>query len=195
MLLLKSSFFKVEKDYRFSTYKITRDDSHLLGFTLLELLAVVAMVGIIAAIAAPGWLSFSEAIRLTGARDKIHVGIKDAQDKAKSRSTVWQYSLRDRDGVLEWAEHSATIPPALAQWESLDIRSVRIDEETTFAKSGDVYYVRFDEKGNVQYRLGRITLSGSRFSENKRCVIVSTLIGTTRKAKEKKKPRDGKSCY
>ena len=88
-----------------------------------------------------------------------------------------------------------SVPPVSAKWESLESESIRIDEETTLAKSGDIYYVRFDEDGNVEYRLGRATLSSEQASSIKRCVIVSTIIGATRKSKEQPVPKDGKICY
>ncbi|MGB3297920.1 MAG: prepilin-type N-terminal cleavage/methylation domain-containing protein [Phormidesmis sp.] len=160
------------------------------GFTLLEALVVVVMVGIVAAIAAPGWLSFLERSQLTVTRDKLYLGIKDAQVQAQSKGTSWQFSVRERNGSLEWANHPQAISPLLAQWEVLESRSIQIDQqpgETTFRKDGEAYYVRFDEHGNPR-QLGRLALSGKRFSDNKRCVIVSTLIGAVRKSKEQSIP-------
>ena len=83
-----------------------------------------------------------------------------------------------------------------AHWqESLESHSIQIDDETTFASAGGVYYVQFDEDGNVQYRLGRLTLSSTNDPSLKRCVIVSTLIGAIRSSKEQTTPKDGKLCY
>lgn len=165
------------------------------GFTLLEMLVVLVGIGIVSAIAAPNWFGFLEANRLTVSRDKLYLSIRDAQIKAQRQRTPWQFSLRERGDVIEWAIHPKSISPSVAQWESLEAKSIRIDDETTFANSGGIYYVRFDEKGNVQYRLGRITLSGQHSSSSKRCVIVSTLIGAMRKAQQQPTPNDGKFCY
>jgi len=49
------------------------------GFTLLEMLVVIFMVGVVMAVAAPKWLQFIEGNRLTVSRDKLYVGIRDAQ--------------------------------------------------------------------------------------------------------------------
>ena len=165
------------------------------GFTLLEMLVVLVGIGVAAAIAAPGWLGLVEGNRLTIAGDNLYLGLREAQTTAQHRNIAWQFSVRERDGLVEWATHPKSVSPLLAQWEVIDSRSVQIDVETTFATSGNVYYVRFDEKGNVRYRLGRVTLSSENNARIKRCVIVSTLIGAMRKAKERSEPRDGKLCY
>lgn len=156
------------------------------GFTLLEALVVVVMVGIVAAIAAPGWLSFLEKSQLTVANDKLYLGIRQAQSEAQRKRTAWRYSVREHNGLVEWAVHPDSLT-TVAQWEAFDGGSIKIDSESTFASSAGVYYVRFDEGGNPHH-LGRMTFSGKRFSSSKRCVIVSTLIGAARKSKEQPTP-------
>lgn len=165
------------------------------GFTLLEMLVVITMLGILAAFAAPGWLRFVEGQRLTTARDALYTSLRNTQTQAQAKGTTWQFSVREHSQGIEWASHPKSVVPDEAVWESLDSSSFQIDAETTFAASANVYYVRFDERGNVQYRLGRITLSSKDDPEIKRCVIVSTIIGAMRKSKEKPTPRDGKFCY
>ncbi|KPQ36748.1 MAG: pseudopilin HpsH [Phormidesmis priestleyi Ana] len=165
------------------------------GFTLLEMLVVIFMVGVVMAVAAPKWLQFIEGNRLTVSRDKLYVGIRDAQSKAQRQRMAWQFSIRERNGLVEWASHPRSVLPAAAQWEAFESRSVRIDAETTFASSADIYYVRFTEKGDVQHRLGRLTLSSDNAPTIKRCVIVSTIIGAMRKSKEQSVPRSGRTCY
>ncbi|MFM7600929.1 MAG: Tfp pilus assembly protein FimT/FimU [Pseudanabaena sp.] len=54
-----------------------------LGFTLLEVLAVVAMVGILTAIASPGWLGFVNNQRISASQNRIFQAIKVAQSDSK----------------------------------------------------------------------------------------------------------------
>jgi prepilin-type N-terminal cleavage/methylation domain-containing protein len=157
------------------------------GFTLIELLVVIVIVGIVAGVLVPGWLRFLAEHRVTAAQGQMRQGIQLAQSKSQQESISWQMSVRNRNNVVETAVHRATTVPSMALWEPLN-ESVELDAETNFATSGGVYYVQFDQKGNVRYRLGRVTLASKRFPNIKRCVIVSTLIGATRTAKEHSTP-------
>lgn len=89
-----SSFFRSlivtnqRKFLAFTTPKKRRDRySKSLGFTLLEVLVVMIMVGILSAIAAPSWLGFVNNQRINASQTKIFQAIKVAQSDAKIRSS------------------------------------------------------------------------------------------------------------
>jgi len=157
------------------------------GFTFPEFMVVIVLIGIVAMIASPSFFGHLEKVRVETATDKIHTALRDAQDTAQTQKSSRQFSIRENEDTVEWAIHSAAVTPDSVKWQSAESELVRIDDETTFVSSRGVYYVRFDAEGNP-HRLGRITLSGKQSSTNKRCVIVSTLIGAMRKSKAQPTP-------
>jgi len=89
-----SSFFRslINKNQRkflaFTTPRKRRDRyAKSLGFTLLEVLVVMIMVGILSAIAAPSWLGFVNNQRINASQTKIFQAIKVAQSDSKIRSS------------------------------------------------------------------------------------------------------------
>jgi prepilin-type N-terminal cleavage/methylation domain-containing protein len=154
------------------------------GFTLPEIAIVVALIGILAAIAFPSWTAYFRSFHLNIAHDQAYQAIRDAQSSARRSRVPWQASFQDRNGVVRWAIHPASAAPETATWNSFD-SSVKIDPETTLRTSGTVHLVQFDEDGNVNGQLGRLTLSSRAGGATKRCVIVSTLIGAVRSGQQR----------
>jgi prepilin-type N-terminal cleavage/methylation domain-containing protein len=154
------------------------------GFTLLEMAIVGVMIGILVAIATSSWTAYFRAFHLNTAHDQAYQAIRDAQASARRSRVPWQASFQDRNGVVGWALHPASAAPETAVWNNFD-PSVQIDPETTLRTSGTVRLVQFDEDGNVNGQLGRLTLSSRAGGATKRCVIVSTLIGAVRSGQQR----------
>jgi type II secretory pathway pseudopilin PulG len=53
------------------------------GYTILELLVIVIMLGILSAIAAPGWLGFINRQRVRTVNDRVFQSLRTAQSEAK----------------------------------------------------------------------------------------------------------------
>lgn len=165
------------------------------GFTLTEMLLVIIVIGTLAAIAVPTWLTFVEVHRLNTAKDQVSLAMREAQSKATHEKLNWQASFREVDQVVQWAVHPASVTPASANWHNLDSH-VRLDTETNLESSNGVRQIKFDYRGNVSKPpLGRITLSSKYGGKVKRCVIVSTILGAMRTAKEHSQPKEGNYCY
>ncbi|BAZ04375.1 pilus assembly FimT family protein [Calothrix sp. NIES-3974] len=190
------------------------------GFTTLEVLIVLILVGILSAIALPTWLNFLAVRRLNTAQNQVYLALRKAQSEATQNKRTWQASFRsDSNGVVSWAVHPANpnqfIHPDIRNqdglWQKLP-SDVRIDEtvnpkgnrETTIPKatSASEWRILFNYQGCPVYAvsneciktslrtLGQITLHIPTSSQIKRCVYVSTVLGALRQGKEHTQPNN-----
>ncbi|MBW4541500.1 MAG: prepilin-type N-terminal cleavage/methylation domain-containing protein [Myxacorys chilensis ATA2-1-KO14] len=73
--------------------------------TLLEVLVVVVMIGIMAAIAAPSWTAFHDNWKLITAQNQVHDVVRQAQIKAKLQHLRYDVKFRQFDNRVQWAIH------------------------------------------------------------------------------------------
>lgn len=159
-------------------------NSKITGYTLLELLSVVIVLGVLATLASAGFLGWLTRMRVTAGRDAVLQVIRNAQQQATARKTTMQASFRDINGQVEYAVHDASVTPTL--WTAIEYPDIRIDtSNTTLAGNNNLRRVQFNHKGHTNSQLGRITLT-SRSGTPQRCVIVSTLLGVVRTANDRR---------
>ncbi|MEO1506090.1 MAG: type II secretion system protein [Cyanobacteria bacterium J06633_23] len=166
------------------------------GFTLLESLLVMFMLGVLSSAVVPGWVTFLEKWRLSDAQSKLYSAIRETQTNAQNNRLNWQFSIRETStGKVEWANHPQHKNPII--WQSLGADAIDIDlADTTLDRRNGVYYVRFNYKGKLASRTRTITLTSSMAPSIKRCVVMSNRLGAMRQAQEQQTPSSsGRYCY
>ncbi|MBW4488213.1 MAG: prepilin-type N-terminal cleavage/methylation domain-containing protein [Trichocoleus desertorum ATA4-8-CV12] len=188
-------FYTYDFFWKFFCRKSENEELVNSGFTLLEVLVVVLVIGSLSAIAAPSYLAFLNIQSLNSAQNAVYRSLQEAKSNSIRQKLTWQVSFREQNGMSQWVIHPQNTNPLLLNWHNLS-PTVQIDDaETTFTQSGGIWRVQFNYKGNVNGQLGRVTLASRQGGKAKRCVLTSTLIGAIRTAKENRSPQNGKFCY
>jgi prepilin-type N-terminal cleavage/methylation domain-containing protein len=184
-----SNFFKsCQRQFIASTIPKKHRDRHAktLGFTLIEVLVVMIIVGILSAIIAPSWLAFTNNQRLAASQTKIFQAIKTAQSDAKIRQT--ESSNRTRitlttnttTGAFRLDNVRANSGQAQSLEQGVVISSLTSGVSPTVLTSP--YAIEFDSKGFL-YDPNRtanlpicINLSTS-LGQKKKWIKIQTLLG------------------
>ena len=193
------------------------------GYTIIEVMLVVTLIGIFSAIAVPAWNGFVGRQQLRAGANRVYWAMRTAQSEAKRQKIAVQASFREKDNRVQFTVHQPNILPiniSDSAWESLPV-GVQVDkgeDETTLRKvnpdtnsvtTAETNYYRalFNYKGCPVYNptdectqtslqaKGRLGLKHKNLENAKRCVIVSTLIGVVRTGQEQSKKESGTNRY
>lgn len=168
------------------------------GYTLLELLTVVLIIGVLAVMGTAGYLGWLERLRVNAAQNAVLNAIHESKSRATQQKSIWQTSFQEVQingkYYVQWAVHpdppAGVVVPADIKWQTIEHPGVRVDTGNTTLytkqKSTGPWRVQFNHKGHTNGQLGKITLTSQNNSRVRRCVIVSTLLGYVRSASEKR---------
>ncbi|MGK7890372.1 MAG: prepilin-type N-terminal cleavage/methylation domain-containing protein [Leptolyngbyaceae cyanobacterium] len=165
------------------------------GMTILEVMVVIAIIGILSAIAAPGWVSFANRQRANRATDQILQAIRSAQADARR-------TRRSREVTFEMVPTAAdpdTLIPAVngIRLGEGDLKAVALevlDEDGTVILNTEndtditnVQSVTFESTGGLDDNLDLpvyITVGVPDLDGAKKCVIIRSLLGATQTARD-----------
>lgn len=165
------------------------------GFTLLEAILVVALFGILAAIAAPAWQAHLNTQRLNTARSQAVSALSDGKTRAKQQHIPYEVGFRQQGQQAQWAVYPTNANPLAQPWQNFPdgVRLLSSPDTTLHQRENNIYRIRFNHGGGVDGQLGRVTFSATSGGGTKRCAIVSNLLGTVREG-ENRSTRQNNPC-
>ncbi|MBD2428805.1 GspH/FimT family pseudopilin [Phormidium sp. FACHB-1136] len=145
------------------------------GFTLIELLVVILIMGILAAIAAPGWLGFMNRQRVGAVRSDIVQTLRTAQQQAQQRRAVVTVEAANVDGqpVLRVNGAAQPLGGGGIQVATFSFNPADGTKNTT-ATTLSFDYQGLPIGGNLPFVFD-ITAPGN---TSRQCVRVETLLGS-----------------
>jgi len=170
------------------------------GFTLLESIIALAIIGILAAIVAPAWKTLIDRQRVNTAQREILASFREAQFNAQREIRDWQVCFRTQNGRVETLVHAQSLTDAIgcptndSRWRPLAgeaSNKIQIIHSTLPLRNG-YRSSRFLFNGRVSgagasgggLGTGRIVIAPQNQTMPKRCVFISTILGTTRLARD-----------
>jgi prepilin-type N-terminal cleavage/methylation domain-containing protein len=179
-----------------------RRDRSAAGFTLIEVLVVIIMIGVLFAIAAPSWNALMNRQRVNTVREQAVLVIREAQNKARltriPQAVVFDNSggtivpraaivARSLDLTTGTIQDFPVDVASIKNWKTLgdgDVKAETVDFTTTpndgqllFDGNGAVEQASIDRGSSSALFAVRIKPKGASV-QTYRCVVVKSLLGS-----------------
>lgn len=150
------------------------------GMTILEAIVVVAILGILSAIAAPSWVAFANRQRANRATDQVLQAIRTTQSDAKRTRRTRTVEFNPNADVPEISASGVT--SALGEG---DLKPGTVALLVKDGGDNDLTEMSFESSGGLGAVNLPVTITvavpANVDNPAKRCVIVRSLLGATQK--------------
>jgi prepilin-type N-terminal cleavage/methylation domain-containing protein len=139
------------------------------GFTLIEMMTVVIIIGVVAAIAAPNFLGLLNRNRINDAAQQVEGAIREAQRQAMRRGQPCSINVDDTNGSIFNPVANGCLLSNRVLNDLVQLNS----SETTLTFTG---------KGNITGATGTpaMVVSIPNASDSRKCVVLEGMFGTLR---------------
>ncbi|MEM7593319.1 MAG: type II secretion system protein [Cyanobacteria bacterium P01_A01_bin.83] len=138
------------------------------GFTLIELMVALIIVGVIAAIATPSFVGLLNRIRVNNALQELLGAIRETQKMATRHGKVCQLDINTETKILNSSDNDCL----------LTTRTINEDVIIRTNLPGLNPNIPFSPKGTTT-RMGTIVLS-SELTDTQKCFVISLGLGIMR---------------
>lgn len=149
------------------------------GFTLIETLIVIIVVGILSAIAAPSFLTLYRRTQVNEALTKVQGALQEAQREAMRRSKSCTVSIPSGNDIT--ISTTSTSGCLITGSRVLgDPSTTSPDIQVELVPSTSPWVITFDFKGRYSASTGTVIVSHPDVPSFKKCLVLSPGLGLMR---------------
>ena len=178
------------------------------GFTMLEVVTVVIVIGILSAIAAPAWDAFVQRQRIRAMNNQILSVLQSAQTRARGNKESVSVVFNVDDSPLKYkvypTDQTNNDDPDLVNnfpSETLNIDGKINEDKITLSvlaqDDTDDFIINFNDQGAVSEDQSfpiSVTIIRDEQADTQRCVVIQTLLGSMRVDEGEYNQNKGTGC-